>query len=445
MLTSDENELLCRVEAAAPMGRLMRRYWLAACLSEELPDPDGTPVPVRLLGEDLVAWRNSVGTVGVMDRYCPHRRASLVFGRNEENGLRCLYHGWKMDTDGNVVEMPSEPPGSCQAQRGKMKSYPAREAAGIVWTYMGPADGIPEFRPPVFGKTEHTKTSIVKIQVNCNWAQCLEGNIDSAHSSTLHSSNIKPGVVGGTKVIGMTSVRPSTDKAPRMQVQRTDYGFKYAAIRRPIKDADVNDYVRVTLFVAPFMALIPPNNQYASAALAVPIDDTHTMFHFIAWSDEPGGGVDQEFYRKRQGAQVGIHLDRQYRKRGSPENGYLQNRQAMKLGDFSGIEGVPNQDIAMWETMGPIADRTTERLGASDVAIVEFRRLMVEEARRVRDADPQAGGTLTIPHGDLSDLQAFEGMRRKSSEWRDLDSVRAQQQVGATQARSATEQTQGQR
>ena len=426
MLTTEENDLLCRVEGHAPMGKLMRQYWLPACLSEELPEPDSAPVPVRLLGEDLVAWRNSDGTVGVMDRYCKHRRASLVYGRNEDNGLRCLYHGWKVDVEGSVVEMPSEPPGACAAQQVKMKSYPVREAGGFVWAYMGAPERMPEFLPPVFARTAQTKTAIVKIQVDCNWAQCLEGNIDSAHSSTLHSSNVKPALVGGTELVGMTSVRPSTDKAPRLQVQRTPYGFKYAAIRRPIKDADTKDYVRITLFVAPFMALIPPNNQFESGAIAVPIDDTHTMFHFIAWSDDPSRGVDQEFYRKRQQAQVGIHVDQCYRKKGTAENNYLQDRQAMKLGDFSGISGVPNQDIAMWETMGPIADRTLETLGASDLAIVEFRRLMVEQATRMA-GDPAIGSGLGIPVANPSDLRAFEGMLPKGTDWKPFDSAQAQQ------------------
>ena len=142
MLTRDENELLCRVEGDAPMGQLMRRHWLPACLIEEVPEPDGAPVAIRLLGEDLVAFRDSDGRVGVMNRYCPHRGASLVFGRNEDCGLRCLYHGWKVDIEGSVVEMPSEPAASCAAQTIRHKAYPTHEHGGFVWAYMGPREEI---------------------------------------------------------------------------------------------------------------------------------------------------------------------------------------------------------------------------------------------------------------------------------------------------------------
>ena len=185
MLTPEENELLCRVEGEAPMGEIMRRHWLPACLSEEIEEPDGDPVRVRLLGEDLVAFRDTDGRVGVLDEMCPHRRASLVLGRNEECGLRCLYHGWKMDVDGNVLEMSSEPPESKMTEKVKHKAYPTHEAAGFVWVYMGPPDEQPEFTAPVFQPTPDTKVSISKVIIDCNWAQILEGAIDSASSTSI--------------------------------------------------------------------------------------------------------------------------------------------------------------------------------------------------------------------------------------------------------------------
>src|SRR5919197_471931 len=182
MLTAEENDLLCRVEGNAPMGRLMRRHWVPACLSEEVAEADGTPVRTRLLGEDLVVFRDSDGRLGVLDEHCPHRGASLALGRNEECGLRCLYHGWKMDVEGNVLEMTSEPPESGFSAKVKHKAYPARESGGIVWTYMGPAETMREFEPPAFAPNADTRVSIVKIHVPCNWAQIMEGQIDSAHS-----------------------------------------------------------------------------------------------------------------------------------------------------------------------------------------------------------------------------------------------------------------------
>jgi phthalate 4,5-dioxygenase oxygenase subunit len=420
MLTREENELLCRVDGDAPMGQLMRRHWIPALLAEEVPTADGDPVPLRLLGEDLVAFRDSDGRVGIMDRYCPHRRASLVFGRNEDCGLRCLYHGWKMDVDGNVLEMPSEPAGSVLAQKVRHQAYPTHEHAGFVFVYMGPRDTQPAFTRPPYAPTDRARCAVVKIAVDCNWAQILEGAIDSAHSSTLHSTDMTPARVDGAKATGDAWLRPSTDKAPRIVAQRGEYGFKYAAIRRPIVNANANDYVRITVFAAPFTVLIPPNDRYNVANINVPIDDTHTMFHFIAWTADDQGAVDVEGWRKFCGAQVGPDVDREWKKVRTLQNRYLQDRQAMRLDSFTGIRGIPNQDIAMWETMGPIADRTRDRLGASDVAIVEFRRQMVEAAQRFRE-----GGAALGAGGDWSGLRAFEGVVPKTVEWHTLGGTMA--------------------
>ena len=262
MLTEQENERLCRVEGDAPMGRLMRRHWVPALLSEQLIEPDGAPVRVRLFGENLVAFRDSDGRIGVLGENCPHRKASLFFGRNEEGGLRCLYHGWKFATDGQVLEMPSEPGASGFCDKVRHTSYPVNEAGGFIWVYMGPREAMPAFEAPPFAPTPAARVSIVKIVLPCNWAQIMEGQIDSAHSSSLHSSDMRPARVDTAGASATHWTRPSTDKNPRIQVQLTNYGFRYAALRRPIKDAATHDYVRLTVFVAPFTALIPPNSSY---------------------------------------------------------------------------------------------------------------------------------------------------------------------------------------
>ncbi|MBX9823993.1 MAG: Rieske 2Fe-2S domain-containing protein [Xanthobacteraceae bacterium] len=424
MLTAEENDLLCRVEGDAPMGQLMRRHWIPACLSEEVAEPDGAPVRTRLMGEDLVVFRDTDGRLGVLDEYCPHRRVSLAFGRNEECGLRCLYHGWKMDVEGNVLEMASEPPESGFIAKVKHKSYPAKEWGGFVWTYMGPAETMPEFEPPAFAPTEDTRVSIVKIHVPCNWAQILEGQIDSAHSSSLHSSDMRPAKGSSARALDSYWVRPSTDKAPRMEVETTSFGFHYAAIRRPIQNASTHDYIRKTVYIAPFTALIPPNNAYNVATVLSPTDDTHTAFHFIAW--HPTDGINQEAWRKFNVAQIGIDLDDNYNNLRTRENNYWQDRKAMKLGNFTGIDGIPNQDISMWVTMGPIADRTRERVGASDRAVVEFRQIMVEAARQMRDSGKVLGRTEPhIPHVRIS---SYEGVVPKSSDWRTLGAEQYQAQ-----------------
>ncbi len=202
--------------------------------------------------------------------------------------------------------------------------------------------------------------SVAKVVIPCNWAQVLEGAIDSAHSSSLHSSDMVPAKVDGARATDKAWLRPSTDKAPRLQVQRTGYGFRYAALRRPITNAATHDYVRSSVFVAPATALIPPNNRYNVANINVPIDDTHTAFYFIAWG-HPANTPDTDTWRKFLCQRVGVDLDPRYRPLRTVENNFWQDRQAMKAGNFTGITGFPNQDVAMWVTMGPIADRTSDR------------------------------------------------------------------------------------
>jgi phthalate 4,5-dioxygenase oxygenase subunit len=415
MLTPEENDLLCRVEGDAPMGQMMRRYWIAACMIEEVPEPDGDPVRVRLFGEDLIAFRDSEGRVGLIDESCPHRRASLFYGRNEECGLRCLYHGWKFDVDGNCVDMSSEPAGTGFMEKVKIKSYPVKEWGGFVWTYMGPAEKMPEFSPPYFAPTENTNVSIFKVVIDTNWAQGLEGAIDSAHSSSLHSTDMPPAAAAsGSTATGTAWLRPSTDKSPRLVAQSTNYGFQYAAVRRPIRNSATHDYVRLTHFIAPHHVAIPPNNVYNVAQMNVPIDDTHHNLYIMAWSET--GGVSTEAWRKFTGTQVGIDLDRTYRKINNKTNNYGQDRKAMRLGNFTGIRGFPNQDIAMWESMEPMAERWTEKLGASDLAIVEFRRRMVDAVKAFMDgAEPP-----DLSPAQRKSVRAFEGIVPKSTDWRTL-------------------------
>jgi phthalate 4,5-dioxygenase oxygenase subunit len=417
MLTKEENELLCRVEGDAPMGQLMRRHWTPVCLIEEVAEPDGTPVKARVLGENLVVFRDSEGRIGVLDEACPHRRASLVLGRNEEGGLRCLYHGWKMDVDGNVLEMASEPAASGMAQKVKHRAYPAKEWGGVVWAWFGPGDAVPEFQPPAWAPTDAVRVSIAKVLLPCNWAQILEGAIDSAHSSSLHSSDMVPARVDSAKATDKAWLRPSTDKAPRMQVQRTGYGFRYAALRRPIQNANANDYVRATVFVAPATALIPPNNLYNVANVNVPMDDTHTAFYFIAWG-HPSQTPETETWRRFLRQTVGIDLDESYRPLRTIENRFWQDRQAMKAGNHTGITGFPNQDVAMWLTMGPIADRSSDRLGASDLAIVEFRRQMLDAVRAFAKGDPAIG---TGDQAITPDVCAFQAIVPKTTDWRGFE------------------------
>jgi phthalate 4,5-dioxygenase len=418
MLTAAENELLCRVEGDAAMGRLMRRHWVPALLSEQVAAPDGAPVRVQLFGEKLVAFRDSDGRLGLLGESCPHRKASLAFGRNEGCGLRCLYHGWKFDTQGNVIDMPSEPKGSALPEKIRHLAYPVREAGGFVWTYMGPEDAMPAFEIPPWAPHDEARVAIAKVELPCNWAQIMEGQIDSAHSSSLHSSDMRP-ARGEATAKGDHWVRPSTDKNPRIQVQLTNYGMRYAAIRRPIVNANTHDYVRITTFVAPFTALIPPNSSYNVSSVIVPRNDSSSYFYFIAWAEGEQAGIGTDEWRKFCVLAVGEDVDAEFRPiKRHASNNYLQDRALMAEGNFTGIAGIPNQDIAMWESMGTIADRTQERLGASDIAIVQFRRLMIEAVRSFQESGAVIGQLQ--PRLPQAKLRSYQGVVEKTVPWRTL-------------------------
>lgn len=419
MLSKEENDLLTMIDNDAPMAQLMRQHWTPVCLTEEVADPDGTPLRVEALGQKYVCFRNSEGRVGLLDELCPHRKASLVYGRNEDCGLRCLYHGWKFDVDGNCVAMASEPEESPLHGKVKHQAYATQEWGGFVWAWLNKEIAAPEFYAPAFAPTEDTPVSILKMRIPANWAQITEGQIDSAHSSSLHSSDMKPARVKGAAADEKAWYRPSTDKSPRMQTQTTSYGFHYAAIRKPIKNATTHNYLRITEYIAPYTSLIPPNNNYNVATVIVPINDNESFFHFIAW-----GGTDcpsTTDWRKFAHAQPGIDVDEKWRPNRTLENNFLQDRQMMKLGNFTGVPGIPNQDLIMWVSMGPRVDRSSDLLGASDLAIVEFRRLMSDAARRVAEGGCAIGAEEPrTPHATIS---SKEGIFPKDIDWRTLGVV----------------------
>lgn len=385
MLTRAENELLCRVGPQTPMGRMLRRYWIPAVRSDDLV-ADGAPRRVRVLGEDLVAFRDTRGTVGLLDESCPHRGASLVLARNEECGLRCLYHGWKVDVTGRILETPPEPDEVGFKDRIRAIAYPTYEAGGFVWAYLGPPGTEPRRPDLPFTHAPAAHRIVMTAREECNFIQCIEGVIDSAHSNYLHSKAIRPAV--GMEISVFKSKddvdldRPSNDGAPRLEAQNTAYGFRYAAIRIPTRDPDRTRYVRVTLFAAPFHAFIPAPDGWGFMQMFVPIDDEHTMFHFIRHADEPLDDATRERHLAWSGTRVGIDVDAEYRKIRTKANNWLQDREAMRRGEsFSGISGVNNEDFVVQESMGPIYDRRKEHLGTSDVAVIRMRRLMLDAVR----------------------------------------------------------------
>lgn len=402
------------------MGRMARRYWIPAATSDEVT-AKGRPKRVRLLGDDFVLFRDDRGRVGLLDELCPHRGASLVLARNEECGLRCLYHGWKIDVDGRVLETPSEPEDSTFKDRVRAVAYPVYEAGGIVWAYLGPPDRVPPRLNFDFTELPDSHRIILKLQIACNWVQGVEGVIDSAHSNILHADTFRPtsGIDVSVLRQDLAVDRPSNDTRPKLEVQDTDYGFRYAAIRIPLVSPETQRYVRVTEFVAPFYSMFPAPKGLGNVQVFVPIDDEHTLLYFIKCNyEEPIDAEGRELHYRWSGLRPGVDVDEQFRTKRNRGNTWLQDRDAMERGEhFSGIHGVQNQDAVVQESMGPIYDRTKEHLGTSDVAVIRMRRLMIGAIRAFAEREePPLGLARPV---DYAAIKAVERMLPNGDAWQD--------------------------
>lgn len=421
MLTPEDNELLCRIAGKSPMGQMVRRYWLPALFSKEIEN-DSHPVRVRLMGEDLVAFRDSNGDVGLIQELCPHRGASLFLARNEECGLRCLYHGWKFDVSGRVIEMPTEINNEAVIDRVQAVAYPVQEAGGIIWAYMGPEEDKPA--PVNFEFTNYPESHLVhtKMHIACNWVQCLEGVLDTAHSNYLHSDTFKPAANASSDYRGDSLVvdRPSGDGQPRLEVENTDYGFRYAAIRKTIAEEQDKSYIRTTLFIAPFYGLFAGQMNWGALQAFVPIDDENTMLYFVRYNlKEPVDDKERERQIAWSGLIPGVDIDDNFRMMRNRGNDWLQDRAAMEDGkSASGLRGVQVEDAVIQESMGKIFDRSTEHLGTTDTAVVRMRRLMLQAVRGfIKDGKPPLGLNEKIPY---KRLRAEEAIISQDTAWQDV-------------------------
>jgi len=375
-MKAEQNELLCRTDAGTPMGELFRRYWLPILLSWELPQPDGPQVRVKCLGERMIAFRDTNGRLGLIDEFCAHRGVSLYFGRNEECGLRCPYHGWKYDVTGQCVEVPSEPAESGYCQKIKLKSYPLHEQGGVIWVYMGPAGEQPPLPEFEFATVAPEQTYTSKRSQECNWLQAMEGGIDSSHVSFLHSGalNTDPlfkGSKGNQYNLG--------DKKPVFEVVESEGGL-YIGARRNAEDGKY--YWRITPWVMPCFTMVPPRADHPMHGhFWVPMDDENCM----AWSfDYHPVRELTELEREAMEAGKGVHVrvDRNFRPLQNKDNDYLIDRAAQKAGKtFSGVEGIGMQDASLQESMGPIQDRTKENLVSTDNGIIMARHRLIRAAK----------------------------------------------------------------
>lgn len=385
MLSRENNELITRVGPGTPMGDAMRRYWIPALMDFELPEPDCDPVRVRLLGEDLVAFRDSKGRVGLLPDACPHRRVSLYFGRNEEEGLRCVYHGWKFDVDGNCVDMPSEPPESQFRDKVGITAYPTREWGGYIWAYMGPPElPLPELPEFEWAHVPESHRYVSKKLQQCNWAQSVEGAIDTAHFSFLHM------LVGELPPDAPKALHyMKADGSPKFTIKPTDAGFVIGGARFAEEDSF---YWRITQFLVPNHSLAPgaERGQNINGQTWVPIDDHSCWIYTYTWN--PDRPITEEELATIKGGKASIHsvVDEQYHPVRNRSNDYLIDREAQRTASFTGVQGISEQDACIQDSQGPIYDRTQEHLGTTDVAIIEFRRLMLRMARNLLEGQEPA-------------------------------------------------------
>ncbi len=412
MLRKEDNEKLTRIGPGTPGGELMRRYWQPAAMSSELPENDGAPLRVRLLGEDLIAYRDSNGQIGLVDAYCPHRRAPMFFGRNEECGLRCLYHGWKFDVNGDCVDMPSEPAGSPLQAKVKIKAYPTHEAGGVLWTYMGPKEQMPP--PPDYEwmRAPPTHRNVTKTFEDCNWLQGLEGGLDTAHSSFAHNNNL-----------GNKNEMRLRDRSPRLDVERTDYGYYYVSFR-DLKDG--NYYMRIYHYAMPAQQMRGGIHKFdgtrreypeLNGHIWVPIDDHTTyVYNWTCAYDENAkfdeqNCIDREYFYGRGPDEM---IPGTFKLKANKSNDYFIDREMQKTKNFTGIVGINTQDFALQEGMGPIVDRSQENLGTSDKAIVQMRRLLLEGVQEVADGKTPRG----VDPKTHSGVRPYDGFMKTSDDWR---------------------------
>ncbi|GAB3004244.1 aromatic ring-hydroxylating dioxygenase subunit alpha [Amycolatopsis acidiphila] len=388
MLTQEQNERLVRTGPGTEMGDLLRRYWIPALLAEEIPEPDCPPVRVQLLGERLIAFRDTKGRVGLLDEMCSHRTASLFFARNEECGLRCAYHGWKYDIEGNCVDMPSEPVGSRFRERIKHPAYPCVERGGVVWTYMGPAELKPAPPELEWAMLPGSQRFVSKRLQETNFLQAMEGGIDSSHVSFAHRFNMDDDPMhAGTE--GLVYLK--NDTRPKFEVSESDGGLLIGA-RRTVDEERY--YWRVTQWIMPWYTIIPPFGTHnpLGAHAWVPIDDETCWAWSINYHPTRDLREDEVASMVRGEGIHAKYIPGTYRTLANAGNDYLIDRQAQRdKRSFSGVEGIAAQDFSLQESMGPIVDRTKERLGTSDAAIILARRRLLAAAETARGGGPVPG------------------------------------------------------
>ena len=383
MLSKEDNSLLVTSEANTVMGNYLRCYWHPVALSEEIAEPDSPPIRVKIMGEDLLLFRDSQGKTGLIEPFCAHRGADLFFGRNEDCGIRCIYHGWKYDVHGNCIDMPNVPKDAAYHGKIKIKAYPTREFADMVWAYMGPTDEEPSELPQLeVGLVPKDHRYVTKRLVECNWTHSMEGALDTAHFSFLHmpaptfTKDDNTNIAADEKRIRWLR----NDPAPRFSIIDHAVGFMIGGAR----NADPGDhYWRLTQFMLPTHSITPsamPNETYYGYTW-VPIDDHHCWTYVYAWNpDRPIPADELQNYKKGGYGQF-AELGAGYIPIRNRNNNYLMSREDQKNISFTGVKGIAEQDQMAQESQGYIVDRSKENLTPTDIGIIRFRKLLMQEAK----------------------------------------------------------------
>jgi phenylpropionate dioxygenase-like ring-hydroxylating dioxygenase large terminal subunit len=369
-------------------------------LASELPAPDCPPVRVKLLGEDLIAFRDTHGRVGLLDEFCPHRRASLFWGRNEECGLRCVYHGWKFDPSGACVDMPNEPAQYAFENKVRTKAYSTQEYGGVIWAYLGPPDHVPELPKLEWARVPDSHRYVSKRFQETNYLQAIEGGIDSSHSNFLHATldafRVTDSYIEKTRnSANLRAKYHLMDKAPRFSVKKTDYGLVIAVRRNAEEDTY---YWRLTQFLLPSHTMIPYQKGHSIHGHCwVPRDDRTCWVWTMTWNpDDSLSREDREAIENDTFVHAKVEPVT-FRPLRNQDNNYLIDREQQRKATMTGIHGFAAQDQALQESMGPVVDRTRERLGTSDTAIIATRRLLLQEIRSLQ----QGEAPLAAHHGDI--------------------------------------------
>ena len=401
MLSQQDNDLITNTNKGTPMGELFRRFWMPAALSSELPGPDCTPLRVKLLGEELIAFRDTDGNPGLVDAYCPHRGAPMFFGRNEENGLRCVYHGWKFDVDGVCTDLPNAPEGDTFRHKIHIKSYPCVDAGGMVWTFMGPADKKPPFPEFEWTKLPASHRYVTKFRLECNYLQAQEGDFDPSHGRYLHSTLDGNKSNPGNAVRSVSTQQASSPQSPlqRQTFSSIDDRKIKTPARGQIEDADAGaffidmtersdgqKYAAANPWFMPIFTTSGISRTYHySSNMRVPIDNKSLMFYRLRWGYAPISDEDISEY-KFGGYTHPELVPGSWQTKANVHNDYEVDRVAQKYFSFTGIKTFPLQDIAMMENQwGPIADRTQEHLTSWDHQIIYIRRRLLKTAKALAE------------------------------------------------------------